>query len=418
MVGLIMFPAILFAQFNNNTSSPYSRYGLGDLHSYSYGRSTAMGGAGIASRFNKQINLANPASYSAIDSLGFMFEFGMDGRTSTFKNDLGTSHTNDFNFQYFAMNFKVSDRSGAVLGLVPFTDVGYNVTVDDELDNVGAVRTNYYGAGTISKAFIGFAVEPLRNLSIGANLNYAFGMLNRNSEVYFLDGTGYYQIQQYRNLRVSDFSFNFGVQGTIPMGMGRKLIVGAVFENNPTYNARYSNITQKNLSVGSSLDQDTLFYQEEKDKGSIEFPFSYGFGISYVKENKLEINADYFHQDWGDAKFFGEKSAFLTDLNKFAVGGEWIPDKFSIRSYISRVAYRFGLSYEQTYLIFNGQHINDFGISFGVGLPIYRSSSTINVAAVFGKRGTQENNLVLENYARINVSVNLYDLWFIKRTFD
>lgn len=413
-----MFPAILFAQFNNNTSSPYSRYGLGDLHSYSYGRSTAMGGAGIASRFNKQINLANPASYSAIDSLGFMFEFGMDGRTSTFKNDLGTSHTNDFNFQYFAMNFKVSDRSGAVLGLVPFTDVGYNVTVDDELDNVGAVRTNYYGAGTISKAFIGFAVEPLRNLSIGANLNYAFGMLNRNSEVYFLDGTGYYQIQQYRNLRVSDFSFNFGVQGTIPMGMGRKLIVGAVFENNPTYNARYSNITQKNLSVGSSLDQDTLFYQEEKDKGSIEFPFSYGFGISYVKENKLEINADYFHQDWGDAKFFGEKSAFLTDLNKFAVGGEWIPDKFSIRSYISRVAYRFGLSYEQTYLIFNGQHINDFGISFGVGLPIYRSSSTINVAAVFGKRGTQENNLVLENYARINVSVNLYDLWFIKRTFD
>jgi len=413
-----MIPAFLFAQFNNNTSSPYSRYGLGDLHSYSFGRSTAMGGAAIASRFNKQINLANPASYSAIDSLGFMFEFGLDGRSSSFKNDLGTSHANDFNFQYFAMNFKVSNRSGAVLGLVPFTDVGYNVTVDEDLENVGAVRTNYYGAGTISRAFFGMAIEPVRSLSIGANLNYAFGMLNRNSEVYFLEGTGYYQIQQYRNLRVSDFSLNFGVQGTIPMGIGRKLILGAVFENNPTYNARYSNITQKNLSVGNSLDQDTLFYQDEQDKGSIEFPFSYGFGVSYVIDNKLEINADYFHQDWGDAKFFGEKSAFLTDLNKFAVGGEWIPDKFSIRSYISRVAYRFGMSYEQTYLIFNGQHINDFGISFGVGLPIYRSSSTINVAAVFGKRGTQQNNLVLENYARINVSVNLYDLWFMKRTFD
>ncbi len=85
---------------------------------------------------------------------------------------------------------------------------------------------------------------------------------------------------------------------------------------------------------------------------------------------------------------------------------------------LSRIAYRFGLSYEQSYLMFDGQQINDFGISFGVGLPIYRSSSTINVAAVFGKRGTQENNLVLENYARINVSVNLYDLWFIKRRFD
>ena len=91
LVALVMFPALLFAQFNNNTSSPYSRYGLGELHPYSFGRSTAMGGASIASRNNQQINLANPASYDAIDSLGFMFEFAVDGKTSKFSNDVGSA---------------------------------------------------------------------------------------------------------------------------------------------------------------------------------------------------------------------------------------------------------------------------------------------------------------------------------------
>lgn len=417
LVALVMFPALLFAQYNNNTSSPYSRYGLGELHSYSFGRSTAMGGASIASRNNQQINIANPASYDAIDSLGFMFEFAVDGKASSFKNDVGKIAVTDINFQYFAMNFQVSNRIGTSLGLVPFSDVGYNVVVDQEFENTGSVRTTYYGAGTISNAYFGMAVVPFKNFSVGANLNYYFGMLDRNAEVVFLSASGFYNMQQYKSLRVNDFSFDFGLQKTIPLANREKVILGLVFENNPKYNAKYSDITQKNLGSGTVIDQDTLFYARE-EKGIIEFPFIYGFGISYVKENKLEINADYYHQSWSDAKFLGSKSDFLTDLNKFAVGAEWIPDKFSIKSFTSRIAYRAGLKYEQTYLVFNDQQINDFGITFGVGLPVYRSRSTINVAAEFGKKGTTNDNLVLENYFRLNLMVNLYDMWFIKRRFD
>ena len=417
LVGLLLFPVLLFAQFNNNTSSPYSRYGLGELHSYSFGRSTAMGGASIASRNGQQINLANPAAYSAIDSLGFMFEFGIDGKASNFKNDLGSSKQSDVNFQYFAMNFQVSNAFGASLGLVPFSDIGYNVVIEENIENTGDVITTYYGAGTISKAFLGMAFEPWPFVSVGANMNYFFGMLNRNAEVAFLDANDFYSIQQYKSLRVSDFSFDFGAQFTIPLNSKNKIILGAIFEKNPKYNAKYSDITQKYLGTSSSIDQDTLYYAEEKD-GTIEYPIMYGGGISFVKQDKLEINADFYHQNWKQAKFLGDKSSFLTDLNKFALGAEWIPDKFSIRNFYSRVAYRVGFNYEQTYLVFNNQQINQFGISFGVGLPVYRSKSTINVAAEFGKKGTTENNLVLENYARLNLMVNLYDLWFIQRRFD
>ena len=376
-----------------------------------------MGGASIASRNGQQINLANPASYDAIDSLGFMFEFAVDAKGSNFKNDLGNAYASDVNFQYFALNFQISNRIGTSLGLVPFTDVGYNVIVDENIENTGPVRTTYYGAGTISNAFWGLSVEPIKNISIGANLNYYFGMLNRNAEVVFSGASDFYNMQQYKTLRVSDFSFDYGIQATIPFKNKHKVILGAIFEYNPKYNAFYSDITQKNLGSGSAVDQDTLFYVEEA-KGTIEFPSTYGFGISYVKDNSLEINADYYHQGWSQAKFLGTKSTFLTDLNKFAVGAEWIPDKFSIKSYTSRIAYRVGFKYEQTYLIFNDRQINDFGITFGAGLPVYRSKSTINVAAEFGKKGTTDDNLVQENYFRLNLMVNLYDLWFIKRRFD
>ena len=69
----------------------------------------------------------------------------------------------------------------------------------------------------------------------------------------------------------------------------------------------------------------------------------------------------------------------LTDLDKFAVGAEWIPNRFSIGSYFNKVAYRAGIKYEKSYLMLSNQQINDFGISFGVGLPVYRSNSTISI---------------------------------------
>ena len=422
IAGLLFFPAVLFAQFNNSTSSPYSRYGLGDLQPHSFGRSTAMGGASLASRYNLQINSANPASYTAIDSLNFLFEFGLEGRFSEFQTETEKMATNDVNFKYFAMSFRISNRVATSFGITPFSDVGYRVYVDQELENVGPVYTNYYGTGTISNAYWGFAFEPINNVSVGLNVNYLFGLLNRNTEVTFADPT-FYNVQNYSTLRIRDFSFDFGLQATLPLKNDKSLTFAAVFANSQEYTDFASDIIQKNISIYSSgsgsnvTDQDTLFFREE-EKGTIDFPMTLGGGISFAKKDVYEINVDYYHQGWASAQFFGEKSKFLTDLNKFAIGAEWIPDRYSIRSFLNRMAYRVGFKYEQTYHTFGGHNINDFGISFGVGVPIYRSSSTINLSAEFGRRGTTDYNLVLENYARVNLSANLHDLWFMQRKID
>lgn len=429
LAGLMMMPALLFAQFNNNTTSPYSRFGLGDLQSYAFGRTQAMGGAALASRNGQQINLANPASYTAVDSLGFMFEFGVHGKYTNYSTQSTSMDATDVNFRYFAMNFQITNWLATSLGLSPYSDVGYNVQVTDEVENAGSVLFNYYGEGSVSKAFWGLAVEPVKNISVGANLNYMFGRLNRHAETYFLDAGDFYNNQKFESLRLRDFNLALGLQGIIPLKEDQRLIVGAVLENKPSFTGFYSNLTRKSLVVptgssSSQTDTDTIKPYQSDEKSAIEFPMTYGIGLSYVKENTLEINADYYHQGWskvnlpGRSTFEDDNESIITDLDKFALGAEWIPDRFSIRSYLSRMAYRAGVKYEKSYLRIDDQQINDFGITFGVGLPVYRSNSTINISAELGRRGTKEKNLVLENYAKINLSVNLYDLWFIQRRFD
>ena len=410
---------MLFAQFNNSTTSPYSRYGLGDLESYSFGRSAAMGGATLASRYNLQINTANPASYTATDSLNFLFEFGLQGNFSKYKTDISSMESNDVNFNYFAMCFRINDWMATSLGLLPYSNVGYDVEANDDLENTGAYNTRYFGEGTISDAYMGLAIEPIKNISLGINVNYRFGNLIRNSELGFADPT-MYLLQRYSRLRIRDFGIELGAQVTLPLKDDKQIVFAAVLENKPKYTSITSDLVLKNVYFAKILDQDTLFSAEE-EKSKIVFPTSIGLGVSFSKKNVYEINVDYYHQNWSKASApIGEGDLFdgMEDLNKFAVGAEWIPDRTSIRSALKRVAYRTGFNYEQTYHSFDGHQINSFGISFGLGLPVYRSNSTINISAEFGRRGTTKYSLVREDYAKVNFSANLHDLWFIQRKID
>lgn len=408
---------MIYSQFNNNTTSPFSRFGVGDLQSYAFGRANAMGGAILGSRYPNQINFANPASYTSLDSLSFLFEFGMNGKFANYRNDLTDMNTNDINFKYFGLAFRINDWMATSMVLAPYSDMGYEVLVNQELNTVGNATYYYFGRGSLSRAYWGLAIEPVRNLSIGTNLYYFFGLLSRNSEVTFQQSIDTYAIQQYEEIRVRDFGLNMGIQYTKNIDKDKGVTLGIVLENKPEFTAFNSNITQKYLSSGQVTDIDTLSYKDE-EKDIIKFPVSYGIGLTYFKTNKTEISLDYYHQNWSKADFFGTSDPILTDLNRFALGIEYIPDKFSIRSTLKRFAYRAGIRYEKSYVLINNQQLNDFGISFGVGLPVYRSNSTINLSAEVGKRGRTSVNLIREDYFKFNLTVNLYDLWFIKRRFD
>lgn len=68
-----------------STNSPYTRYGLGDMFDQSFTNNSAMGGVGYALRTSEHINAMNPASYTAVDSLSFIFDVGMSLKSSNFQ---------------------------------------------------------------------------------------------------------------------------------------------------------------------------------------------------------------------------------------------------------------------------------------------------------------------------------------------
>ncbi|MBL7972345.1 MAG: hypothetical protein JNL03_12590 [Prolixibacteraceae bacterium] len=404
-----------FAQ-NNNTTSPFSRYGLGDLHHYGYGRTAAMGGASLGSRHNVQINSANPASYNANDSLSFIFDFGIDGTYSKYKSATGKMDVNDVNFRYFSLSWPVTKWLGAGMGIQPFSDMGYEVAFNEEVANVGTVYQSYNGEGTTSKAFFGASVSLFKGLSVGANLNYIFGRLNQNSAVGFSDPTISY-ISETKGTRLRDFTLTYGLQYDMEVKKDQFLTLGITFEKQSDVTALYRLLSYNITTVGSSSISDTLEFIPES-KNIIKLPATFGIGLSYNKLNKLEINADYYYAAWGKSTFMGKSDELITDQSRISAGVEYIPEAASIRSYMKRVKYRAGLHHENSYLKLNNHQIREFGISFGAGFPFTKSKSTANFAIEFGKKGTTQDNLVRNNYTKFSLYLNLYDYWFVKRKFN
>lgn len=404
-----------FAQ-NNNTTSPFSRYGLGDLNPYGFGRTSAMGGASLGSRHALQINSANPASYTANDSLSFIFDFGVDGTFANYTSNTGSLKAKDVNFRYFSLSWPVNRWLGAAMGLQPYSDMGYDVGFTEQIAGGGKVAHTYQGEGSTSKAFFGASVSPFKGLSVGANLNYIFGRLNQNTSLSFDDPTIFY-IYRTEGTRLRDFSLSYGLQYDFKIKKDNFLTLGVTFERQNDFTVLHRLFSYRSITVGSSSLTDTLKYEAEGKK-SIKLPSTVGIGLSYNQINKLEINADFYHAAWSKATFLGVSDPLITDQNRISLGIEYIPEAFSIRSFIKRIKYRAGIHQDNSYLMLNNHQIKEFGVSLGAGIPLPKSKSTANFAIEFGTKGTTKYNLVRENYTKLSLYLNFYDYWFVKRKFD
>ena len=108
----------------------------------------------------------------------------------------------------------------------------------------------------------------------------------------------------------------------------------------------------------------------------------------------------------------------MINASSIALGGFFIPDYNSFSNYWKRATYRAGLHFENTGLEINNETINEFGISFGVGLPVGNMFSNANLGFEIGKRGTTKQNLIQENFLICILSLSLNDRWFQKSKYD
>ena len=168
--------------------------------------------------------------------------------------------------------------------------------------------------------------------------------------------------------------------------------------------------------VGNEYVYDTIL-NEQSRSGRLVMPLSLGFGFAMKKGSKWLAGADFSMQNWQDYSFFGQSDS-LANSWRVAVGGQFVPNDRSIKSYLALINYRLGFHYEQTYLNLNGSQLSQIGVSMGLGIPVKRSASMIHVSVEAGKRGTTSNKLVEENYIKCSLGFTLNDRWFVKTKID
>ncbi|MBQ3658258.1 MAG: hypothetical protein II956_15670 [Bacteroidales bacterium] len=422
---LILIILLSFSQLKAQrfTTSPYSRYGLGDIFSGVAGHNIAMGGAGIAESTPYFLNTVNPAANADLLLQRFVFDVGFDVKYTKTESVVKKQKNSTATFRYFAGGFAVKPWWSFYFGLSPYSAVGYlckdTLTVK-ESDYTRKYVELFQGKGGLSEVSLGTTFKFLKMFSVGVKGKYVFGDVLREDSLNTV-ATGYYSKTSCKSediIRGWAGDLGFLVQRSFDSKKDTtkkflKLALGVYFSGEAKLNSRSQLLmTSRNSLVGynDTIANDTLY------DGKITVPKSFGIGVSAEFFEQLRINFDYKYQDWKKFTMPYEQNVSGFKENKYyGLGVQYVNAKYSSR-YYKTINYRFGIHKTETYLSLNGYDIEEKGVSFGLGFPI--RTLLLNVSCDVGTRGTTDGGLYKEKYFLVHFNVTAHDVWFVKRKFQ
>ncbi len=396
---VLAIAAFLLCLANNataqNTSSPYSRLGYGELNDNVPGAYRALGGTTFGLRSNKVINPAQPASFSAVDSTSFMMDFAVAGLWSNYQDANGSMNTGNGNLEYITFQFPLWRWIGFSAGVTPYTSVNYTFAQTDSINAAYHYVKAFAGDGGISQVYAGLSFNILDWVAIGANVYYMFGQTNNSRTLSFVE-SGLNKISQLNSMRVSDVRFRYGLQ-FFHTWNEHSIVIGGVFENKTNFNIEYSSI--------ETTTNDTVILSNE----GFELPMMYGAGVSYSWANRLTVALDYSMTDLANALYFGNKQA-LQSRQKYALGVEYRHNPLG-RKYWEHMLFRVGATLSDSYV--KSMQAKEIGVSLGIGFPLPNINTVLNTTFEYGHRGT--NSMLSENYIRFTFNASINENWFFKR---
>ncbi|SDC38521.1 hypothetical protein [Williamwhitmania taraxaci] len=412
---LVVCQAAFPQNSSTNTFSPYSIFGLGDPGPKGFTRSRAMGGINTGIRSSSSINFENPAALTEQDSLSFMLDFGFGGYAQNLSSSEGNASNSSFNIQHFAFSFPVTKWCAASMGVLPYSNVGYkmfNREMDPvKLSTIGNINYINEGEGGISKMFIAAGFKVLPYLHLGATMNYYFGNITRTSSIIYPTQALYLDMISENKLSISHVNIKLGAQVIKNLDDDKSMVFGITYEPE-----RKTTLLQELYTRAEKSGRyDTVSYSKNHPK--ITLPSTLSMGVTYNQKDKLNAGMDVIYQDWSNASL----PTFSGNFNhsaSFRVGVEYTPSRFDLKSYLKHISYRAGAYYTSPIAKINNTQINDYGITFGAGLPFKNTKSSLNLSVETGQRGSKTNNLIKENYTLFSVSLIFYDFWFFKPKFN
>lgn len=424
IISALICATVVTASAQSGTNSPYSQYGLGVLSDQSQGFNRGMGGVGIGMRFSNQVNTLNPASYSSIDSLTMIFDAGLSGQVTNFKENGVRLNANNADFEYVVGSFRLFPKVGMSFGVLPFTNIGYNynsqrVVGTDQNGQATSMSTEtHQGSGGIHEAFVGAGWNVYKGLSLGANIGYLWGSYDKyvtvsNSDAYVNT------VQRTYNANVHSYKITLGAQWEQKWDKNNVTTFGVTYGIGHSLNSDPELITTITNPQTSVTTYDTVRVAD-----GLHLPSTIGVGMAWTYKNSFTVGLDYTLQKWGSCDFpemdsntgkYVMKSDVLRDRHKVTLGAQWIPNP-TVRSFFKRVNYRMGVSYNTPYVKVNGMDgPKEIGVSAGFGIPIvnkWNNRSMFNISAQWVHASAK--HLITENTFRINIGLTFTENWFMK----
>src|SRR5690606_23212145 len=383
MIRKLIIVAVLFIcsySFSQEGSvSPYSYYGTGDLRFKGTTENRSMGGISVYTD-SIHLNLNNPASLGKLRLT--TFSVGGNYSSVSLKTVDQKENASDFTFDYIALAIPLGNNLGMSFGLRPYTSVGYRIEALD--DNSDPSRYNKYeGEGGINKVHFALGYEFLKNFSVGALANFNFGTIT-NKTVSYLDQIQYGSLVENKSEYSGfDFKFSLNYEKEIRKNLNlQSSIVYTPANKITSSNSRRVSTVSRNAS-GTEI---PAFTDEIDLRGNglnstyLHLPESYSFGLGVGKKYTWFVGAEYEISKTSEFRndFISTANGSYEDGERFSAGGFWVPDYDSFTSYWKRVTYRVGVHNARTGLMVNNVPVHDFGMSFGLGLPV-RNFSNLNV---------------------------------------
>lgn len=422
-VAMCIYSVAAFAQ--SGTNSPYSQYGLGVLSDQSQGFNRGMNGLAMGLRQSNQVNVLNPASYSAMDSLTLIFDIGVSGQITSFEEGGKKLNANNSNFEYVVGSFRAMPGMGVSFGLLPFSNIGFNystsIGVGTPVPGTAATSSveTHSGSGGLHQAFVGVGWEIMRGLSVGANASYLWGTYDKNVAVVSSDAYVNSVVRSY-GVTVNSYKLDFGLQYRYDLDKENNVTLGA------TYGYGHSLGADSYVKVSTTNNQTSVSSSTEYAvKDALSIPHSFGIGLAWQHNKKWTVGADYSLQKWGELdypeidyskdEYYVLRSGLLDDRHKITIGGEYIPNEFG-NKFLGRVRYRMGASFATPYFKVNGcDGPKEYSVSAGFGIPIRVSQSRVSLLNVSGQWAhTGATGLIKENTFRINIGLTFNERWFAK----
>jgi hypothetical protein len=374
-----------------------------------------MGGVSV---FNDslQLNIANPASFSKLKSTAFTI--GANSSFSKFNTNEVTEKAQRTNIDYLAVGFPYG-KFGFTFGIMPYSAVGFKIeNTAIQTDNTERNIRNL-GNGNLNKIYFGAAYNITKKLSFGFDLGYNFGDITTEYvESIYSPIVLQLRSREKNNSKINGISLNTGFLYKTKINSKLDLNAGITYHPEATLNSENE---RKIATIIYNINGAELISEENNiaindTKLKIPTKFSFGLGIGENKKWAIGSELTFTNNNSMTNRFGPIQNVSYENSTKVGIGGFFVPKYDSFSNYLSRIIYRGGFRYENTGLVLNNKSINDYAITFGLGLPI--GLSKINLGVELGKRGTTTSGLIEENYVNVTVGLSLSDLWFIKRKID